>query len=181
MERPENLNDVMDVYYQEYQEVHTRMWMDKIGIDDYKQNEIDLVADLIPLLESSNIDMTIFFRLLSNLEAPDVELLNFAFYSPEKIPVEKWNEWLNRWWECTKGAPNRGKMRGVNPKFVLRNWMAQLAIDAAEKGDYTVAEELHYLLKSPYAEQSEYESKWFQKRPEWADHRVGCSMLSCSS
>ena len=41
--------------------------------------------------------------------------------------------------------------------------MAQLAIDAAEKGDYTVAEELHYLLKSPYAEQSEYESKWFQK------------------
>ena len=181
MERPEKLNDVMDVYYQEYQEVHTRMWMDKIGIDDYKQNEIDLVADLIPLLESSNIDMTIFFRLLSNLEAPDVELLNFAFYSPEKIPVEKWNEWLNRWWECTKGAPNRGKMRGVNPKFVLRNWMAQLAIDAAEKGDYTVAEELHHLLKSPYAEQSEYESKWFQKRPEWADHRVGCSMLSCSS
>ena len=181
MERPENLNDVMDVYYHEYQEVHTRMWMDKIGIDDYKQNEIDLVADLIPLLESSNIDMTIFFRLLSNLEAPDVELLNFAFYSPEKIPVEKWNEWLNRWWECAKGAPNRGKMRGVNPKFVLRNWMAQLAIDAAEKGDYTVAEELHYLLKSPYSEQSEYESKWFQKRPEWAEHRVGCSMLSCSS
>ena len=168
MERPEKLNDVMDVYYQEYQEVHTRMWMDKIGIDDYKQNEIDLVADLIPLLESSNIDMTIFFRLLSNLEAPDVGLLNFAFYSPEKIPVKKWNEWVNRWWECTKGAPNRGKMRSVNPKFVLRNWMAQLAIDAAEKGDYTVAEELHHLLKSPYAEQSEYESKWFQKRPEWA-------------
>lgn len=181
MENPQKLNYVLDYYYQEYQEVHTRMWMDKIGVDEYKQNEIDLVADLIRLLEVSNIDMTIFFRLLSNLETPDVELLNFAFYSPEKIPVEEWNEWLNKWWEYTEGVPNRGNMRSVNPKFVLRNWMAQLAIDAAEKGDYTVAEELHHLLKSPYAEQSEYESKWFQKRPGWADHRVGCSMLSCSS
>ena len=72
-------------------------------------------------------------------------------------------------------------MRSVNPKYVLRNWMAQLAIDAAEKGDYTVAEELHHLLKSPYEEQFEYESKWFQKRPGWAEHRIGCSMLSCSS
>ena len=59
--------------------------------------------------------------------------------------------------------------------------MAQLAIDAAEKGDYSVAIELHELLKSPYDEQPDYEGKWFQKRPEWARERVGCSMLSCSS
>ena len=72
-------------------------------------------------------------------------------------------------------------MRSVNPKYVLRNWMAQLAIDAAEKGDFTVAEELYNLLKSPYEEQPEFEVNWFQKRPEWAKHRVGCSMLSCSS
>ena len=155
--------------------------MNKIGVDDYKQNEIDLVADLISLLESSNIDMTIFFRLLSNLEAPDVEMLNFAFYSPEKTHVEKWNEWLNRWWGCTKGTPDREKMRSVNPKFVLRNWMAQLAIDAAEEGDYSICEELYQLLKNPYSEQPEFEEKWFKKRPEWARHRVGCSMLSCSS
>ena len=55
------------------------------------------------------------------------------------------------------------------------------AIDAAEKGDFTVAEELYNLLKLPYEEQPELEANWFQKRPEWAKHRVGCSMLSCSS
>ena len=72
-------------------------------------------------------------------------------------------------------------MFSVNPKYVLRNWMAQLAIDAAEKDDYSVAEALYELLKHPYDEQPQHEEKWFQKRPEWARHRVGCSMLSCSS
>ena len=79
------------------------------------------------------------------------------------------------------GQPDRETMRSSNPKYVLRNWMAQLAIDAAEKEDYSVAQELYELLKQPYAEQPEHEEKWFQKRPEWARHRVGCSMLSCSS
>ena len=71
-------------------------------------------------------------------------------------------------------------MNLVNPKYVLRNYMAQLAIEAADKGDYTVISELFNLLKKPYEEQAEFE-KWFAKRPDWARHKVGCSMLSCSS
>ncbi len=58
--------------------------------------------------------------------------------------------------------------------------MAQLAIDAAEKM-ITACRRLYQLLKDPYGEQPQHEEKWFQKRPEWARHRVGCSMLSCSS
>ena len=71
-------------------------------------------------------------------------------------------------------------MNAVNPKYVLRNYMAQLAIDAADKGDYDLIDELHQMLKKPYDEQPTYQ-KWFAKRPEWARHKVGCSMLSCSS
>ena len=62
----------------------------------------------------------------------------------------------------------------TNPKYVLRNWMAQLAIDAAENEDYSVCEELQKLLKAPYDEQLVFESNWYHKRPEWARHRVGC-------
>ena len=72
-------------------------------------------------------------------------------------------------------------MNRVNPKYVLRNWMAQLAIDQAEEGDFSLVSVLHELLKRPYDEQLDMEAEWFVKRPEWARHRVGCSMLSCSS
>ena len=125
--------------------------------------------------------MTIFFRKLSHLESPNIELLDLAFYDNTQQPNERWNDWLESWWNRVKSKPNREKMLGANPKYVLRNWMAQLAIDAAEKEDYSVAEELYNLLKKPYEEQMEYEETWFKKRPEWARNRVGCSMLSCSS
>ena len=72
----------------------------------------------------------------------------------------------DKWWKRVDGQPDRETMRSSNPKYVLRNWMAQLAIDAAEKEDYSVAEELYELLKKPYAEQPEHEEEWFQKRPE---------------
>ena len=91
-----------------------------------------------------------------------------------------WFTFHMRFKGCNVSAPLEA-MRLANPKYVLRNWMAQLAIDAAEKGDYSVANELHEMLKAPYDEQPEHEGKWYQKRPEWARHRVGCSMLSCSS
>ena len=77
-------------------------------------------------------------------------------------------------------ADRKLKMNKLNPKYVLRNYMAQLAIEAAEKEDYSFINELHELLKHPYDEQPENE-KWFAKRPDWARNKVGCSMLSCSS
>ena len=133
------------------------------------------------ILERVETDMTVFFRLLSTIGESSIDHLRFAFYNEDTIPEDDWNSWLRKWWDRVNGNPDQEEMRTVNPKYVLRNWMAQLAIDAAEKEDYSVAIELYELLKSPYEEQHEYEDRWFNKRPEWARHRVGCSMLSCSS
>ena len=74
-----------------------------------------------------------------------------------EIPVEQWNNWLNKWWKEVDSNPDKTKMNKANPKYVLRNWMAQLAIDAAEE-DYTIAEELCKLLENPYGDQPDFEN-----------------------
>ena len=157
------------------------MWVNKLGLDEFKESDAELIRALTSNLQLVETDMTIFFRLLCSIEEPSIDHLQDAFYDETTIPKEQWDIWLQTWWERVEGNPNRTMMFSTNPKYVLRNWMAQLAIDAAEKDDYSVAEELYKLLKDPYGEQPRHEEKWFQKRPEWARHRVGCSMLSCSS
>ena len=181
MDEPELLHKVLEGYTEAYSAHQNEMWASKLGLDEFRNDDESLVRDLNELLQRVETDMTLFFRLLSSIQEPEVLLLSDAFYDTDTIPTDEWNVWLSLWWERVNSDPNRDAMLSSNPKYVLRNWMAQLAIDAAESGDVSICEELYTLLKNPYDEQVEFEEKWFQKRPEWARHKVGCSMLSCSS
>ena len=90
----------------------------------------------------------------------------------------KYRERLQR--ESLPEQERRKRMNRVNPKYVLRNYLAQMAIDKAEQGDYSLVRELLDLLRHPYDEQPGRED-YARKRPDWARNRAGCSMLSCSS
>src|SRR5690606_14865034 len=111
-----------------------------------------------------------------------------AFYAPGELKgavLDQWKKWFLDYRallqeEELSDEQRKTRMNKVNPKYVLRNYMAQLAIEAADKGDYGLIDELFTLLKNPYREQKNSE-KWFAKRPEWARNKVGSSMLSCSS
>ena len=183
MDEPEALESVLDHYGEVFNQHHNDMWVAKLGLDSWRESDQELVQELNTVLQTIETDMTIFFRLLCDLEAPEPDALSDAFYDPSQAKSidSKWREWLANWWQRVGGEPNRDAMKAANPKYVLRNWMAQLAIDAADEGDFSVCETLQELLSNPYDEQPGHEDKWFQKRPEWARNRVGCSMLSCSS
>jgi uncharacterized protein YdiU (UPF0061 family) len=71
-------------------------------------------------------------------------------------------------------------MDRVNPQYILRNYLVQIAIEKAEKNDFTGIWELLDLIRRPYDTQPDRKI-FCAKRPEWARHKPGCSMLSCSS
>jgi uncharacterized protein YdiU (UPF0061 family) len=112
------------------------------------------------------------------------ELLEHASYATvnedERVKLASW---IQRYAAAAASGDDdarRTRMNAINPKYVLRNYMAQLAIDRAAEGDPSLISELLELLRRPYDEQPEAE-RWAVRRPDWARHRAGCSMLSCSS
>jgi uncharacterized protein YdiU (UPF0061 family) len=114
--------------------------------------------------------------------------LHQVFYRPEQLTPayrEQLTAWLNRYSERLRRdnlpeAVRKARMDTVNPKYVLRNYLAQMAIDKILAGDSSLVDELLEVLRHPYDEQPGKE-RFAEKRPEWARHRPGCSMLSCSS
>ena len=186
-----SMEQVLNSYSQQFDSQFPILQQQKLGLQ--AEYDAPFQDELTTLLTASETDMTIFYRNLSNVEKTDTSdealaKITLAFYQPDKIVTTLKTSWLN-WMElylekikAEVGSDEERKqaMNTINPKYVLRNYMAQLAIEAAEKEDYTLIDELYTLLKNPYDEQPQYE-KWFAKRPDWARHKVGCSMLSCSS
>ena len=185
------MEEVLNSYSQQFDSQFPIQQQQKLGLQ--AEYDAPFQDELTTLLTASETDMTIFYRNLSNVEKTDTSdealaKIALAFYQPDKIVTTLKTSWLN-WMELylekikaevLSDEERKQAMNTINPKYVLRNYMAQLAIEAAEKEDYTLIDELYTLLKNPYDEQPQYE-KWFAKRPDWARHKVGCSMLSCSS
>ena len=190
VEETEPLEKILQGFKKNYIAESLDMMMAKIGLERKINIDGQLIDELKELLESSSIDMTIFFRNLSKFESPNtfIEEVRAASYLEEtefNTFIDSWMSWLTDYAERLKvddktPEERAAAMNKVNPKYVLRNYMAQLAIEAAENGDYSLIDELYQLLLRPYDEQPEME-KWFAKRPDWALNKVGCSMLSCSS
>ncbi len=192
------LQDVVDAYGNAFGKGYSDMLASKIGLKAFEEGDDKLLTELQQILQVTETDMTIFFRKLADwsVEAVTADTSNTdliaplfeAYYKPAEVTGEvevAIAGWLKDYAQRikddgTSDADRKAAMNNVNPKYVLRNYMAQLAIDDAEEGDNGLVNELLELLRNPYDEQPDME-KWFAKRPDWARSRPGCSMLSCSS
>ncbi len=200
IEQTEPLQQALDRYAKDFEHGWQSMMTQKLGLNAFDHNtDVELVRELLTILQLVETDMTIFYRQLAKIDI-GVEPLNDvnnvtlleplmdAYYVTEQLTNDIIMR-IGNWIRCYKsrvrkdGTLNdtrRKRMNAANPKYVLRNYLAQLAIDKAEQGDNSKVNELLELLHSPYDEQPNKE-EYAKKRPDWARHRAGCSMLSCSS
>ncbi|CAN6170110.1 unnamed protein product [Urochloa humidicola] len=181
-------NYVMERYGTKFMDEYQSIMTKKLGLTKYNKQ---LISKLLNNLAVDKVDYTNFFRLLSNVKAdpgiPENELLvplKAALLDIGKERKEAWISWVQTYIEelVESGIPDEERkvsMNSVNPKYILRNYLCQSAIDAAEQGDYEEVRRLLKVMQHPYDEHPGME-KYARLPPAWA-YRPGVCMLSCSS
>ena len=161
------------------------------GRGDLAALDDDLLTVLGGLLVEIETDMTLFFRQLAKVPVgastdEALAILGEAYYGePTAVQRRIVGDWLVAYHarvrrEDLTDAERRARMDAINPLYVPRNYLLQEVIDATEAGDRAQLPALLDVLRRPYTEQPGRE-RYTRKRPEWAKHKPGCSMLSCSS
>jgi uncharacterized protein YdiU (UPF0061 family) len=192
------LQEVLQGYQRTLDGEVQAMMASKLGLRELEPDtDVELVGTLLAMLPRAETDMTIFYRRLADLPCASqdadgeddgslVARIGDAHYrelTQEQVRLVA--DWLRAYRarirrDGRSDDARRAAMNRVNPKYVLRNYLAQQAIDRAEEGDPSMVRELLEVMRRPYDEQPEREA-WAGKRPDWARHKPGCSMLSCSS
>ena len=143
-----------------------------------------LVEDLLQLLAAERTDYTIFWRRLSQAMAAGdwtLDAAGSAWQAVEDLFVDRarWQAWRERYRQRVGDAPPAAlgtAMLGTNPKFVLRNHLAEIAIRQARDGDFSEIDRLLHLLHTPFDEHPDMEGH-AGFPPDWAGHLE----ISCSS
>ncbi|MGO1501988.1 MAG: protein adenylyltransferase SelO [Marinobacter sp.] len=148
---------------------------DKLGLAQEDAADMSFIMDTFSMLNEHHTDYTAFFRALSSLYDHGHAPVRDLFVDREVV-----DEWLARYGKRleqeTRARDEREyEMRRVNPKYILRNYLAQQVIMEAQNGDYEPMKELIKVLERPYDEQPDYE-KYAALPPDWGKHlNISCS------
>ncbi len=179
------LESILEGYRRQYEGEYHLMMAKKLGLQTLPD---ELLENLLSLMEETRPDYTLLFQALALYPKSEdaIKLLSPCFYADlNEEQKMAWRTWLAAYESAINNdsidsSSRQQLMAQTNPIYVLRNYMAQLAIENAEQGKLELLHELYQLLKNPYTQQAGSE-RWIERRPEWANHKAGCSMLSCSS
>ncbi len=161
----------------------------KLGLAAADDAGMDLHQRWQQVMQEGGMDMTLAYRALMTLDpqVPDARVLDAVYYDAGRQAAVQGAlaAWLADYAarlraDALPAAQRIAQMRRANPLYVLRNWLAQEAIERAEQGDMGGVQALQNVLRDPCTERPGL-THYAAKRPAWAEHKAGCSMLSCSS
>ncbi|WP_420213812.1 protein adenylyltransferase SelO [Janthinobacterium fluminis] len=168
----------LDVYQPAFAAAMDDLLHQKLGLLTERDGDTALFDALFALMQANHVDFTLFFRRLGDLrvDAPDGDApLRDLFIDRPAFDAWAAQYRLRLAAEASADAARRAAMNRVNPKYVLRNYLAQVAIEKAQKKDFTEVTRLLTVLQRPFDEQPEYEH-YAALPPDWASHlEVSCS------
>ena len=162
---------ILQTYEEIFQSTLAELFRKKLGLEQEQSEDATLIQGLLDIMESEKLDYTNTFRNLTQALTNKI--------TPE-LNSDIAKSWIVSFQERhTKEGLSVDKkvisMKQVNPKFILRNYMAQEAIDAAEESDFSMLETLIIILTKPFEEHKEYQN-FANKSPAWAkDLEISCS------
>jgi uncharacterized protein YdiU (UPF0061 family) len=170
----EDLVRALKQYEPEFLNQFRNIMASKIGLEEYQPDDEQLINQLLEIMQTNNVDYTIFFRQLADYSADNPSIRD------QFIDRESFDTWADKYrqrlqQQSSSEQQRHHQMHSVNPKYALRNYMAQAAIDAAQQGDYTEVNLLLEILQAPFAEHPKAE-KYADLPPDWAEQiSVSCS------
>lgn len=175
----DDVYDALSVFKTTFESSMQTLWQGKLGFSSTLEGDATLLERLFALMAASRVDFPYFFRHLSSVKMhatqPDETLRNLFIDRPA------FDAWLSEYrqrltLENSNDTQRKAAMNKVNPKYVLRNYLAQIAIDKAQNKDFSEVNNLLQILQNPFDEQTEHE-QYAALPPDWA---AGIE-VSCSS
>lgn len=166
----------------EFASTYKRFWQDlfrrKLGFLDSQDDDIKLIEELLQLMHDSRVDFTNLFRFLGTIKKSDVA--TSIVLRNEFIDRDAFDQWSARYLDRLRlerddDHARQIKMNAINPKFILRNYLAQKAIEKAQQQDFSEIAALLKILENPFQSQDEYEAYSMPPPPDLASIEVSCS------
>lgn len=176
------LSKELSRYWSRFQRSYLRQFSKKLGVRADHAESQKLVDTFLNILQESKSDFSASFRQLGLLELESGSVPEHAWALQKAAHHGKWSSFVDLYGRIIKKLKLSGEERirlinATNPIYVLRNWMAEQAIKAAENDDFSEVEELSQILSRPFEEQSYAEDRGFSREaPKWSNHlKVSCS------
>ncbi|AUF99954.1 YdiU family protein [Pseudomonas sp. 09C 129] len=174
----EALRETLGLFLPLFQAHYLDLMRRRLGLTSAEDEDQKLVERLLQLMQGSGVDYSLFFRRLGDEPAE----LALARLRDDFVDRQGFDAWADLYKARVARDPIQGqelrreRMHAVNPLYILRNYLAQKAIDAAEQGDYSEVRRLHAVLSKPFEQQAGMDS-YAERPPEWGKHLE----ISCSS